>query len=178
MKHSYLFGISAIAAALVAQGLVRADTVDVTTLSAGKKVVTRLDTETLEAESTTVLRKAGAAWVEDEGATEDAREKLAEEQASEEESQQSVINDCNENGIDDSVDISAGATDSDGDGRLDQCEYKYGDLNLNGVINQQDVSILLGWWGIPSPLFGDLDGDGSCGPQDLGVLLARWGSVP
>jgi hypothetical protein len=157
---------------------VGADTVDVTTLSAGKKVVTRIDTQTLEAETTTVLRKTGAVWVEDEVATEDAREKLADEQASDEDPQQSVVNDCDGNGTDDAADISAGATDFDGDGRLDKCEFAYGDLNLNGIINQQDVNILLGWWGIPNPQYGDLDGDGSCGPTDLGVLLARWGSVP
>jgi hypothetical protein len=153
-------------------------TVDVVTVSAGKKVVTTIDTETLEAETTKVLCKEGASWVEDEVATEDAREKLEEEREAEAQSQQSVVNDCDGNGVDDLVDISAGAADYDGDGRLDACEYAFGDLNLNGVINQQDVNILLGWWGIPSPLYGDLDGDGTCGPQDLGVLLARWGLVP
>jgi len=153
-------------------------TVDVIAVSAGKKVVTTIDTETLEAESTKVLRKNGAAWVEDEVATEDAREKLEEEQEAQAETQQSVVNDCNGNGIDDLVDISSGATDFDLDGRLDTCEYAFGDLNLNGVINQQDVNILLGWWSIPNPQYGDLDGDGTCGPQDLGMMLARWGLVP
>lgn len=157
---------------------VGADTVDVTTLSAGKKVVSRIDTQTLEAETTTVLRKAGAVWIEDEAETEDAREKLADEQASDEDPQQSVINDCDGNGTDDAADISAGAIDFDWDGRLDKCEYAYGDLNLNGIINQQDVNILLGWWGIPNPQYGDLNNDNSCGPSDLGVLLARWGFVP
>jgi len=172
-----LFVVTGLLAAAIITS-VGADTVDLTTQSAGKKIVTRIDTETLEAETTTVLRKAGAVWIEDEAETEDAREKLAEEQASDEEAQQSVINDCDSNGTDDAADIAAGAADFDADGRLDKCEYAYGDLNLNGVINQQDVSILLGWWAIPNPQYGDLDGDGSCGPEDLGVLLARWGLVP
>lgn len=178
MRFSPSSVVAAISATLIAQGWVFADTVDLTTVSAGKKVITRVDTASLEAESTTVLRKAGTVWVEDAVATVDAREKLADERAAADESQESVINDCDGNGIDDAEDIASGAADSDSDGRLDQCEFAYGDLNLNGIINQQDVSILLGWWGIPSPQFGDLDGDGSCGPEDLGALLARWGSVP
>jgi hypothetical protein len=67
--------------------------------------------------------------------------------------------------------------DFDNDGILDVCEYRMGDLNLNGVIDAQDVSILLGWWGVPNPVFGDLDGDEVVGPRDLGVLLGRFGVV-
>ncbi|NBX37553.1 MAG: hypothetical protein EBR10_10105 [Planctomycetes bacterium] len=177
MTRSTSTVVAAIAATLIAQGWVFAGTVDVTTVSAGKKVITKVDTASLEAETTTVLRKAGTVWVEDAVATEDAREKLADERAAGDEAQESVINDCDGNGIDDAEDIASGADDSDSDGRLDQCEFAYGDLNLNGIVNQQDVSILMGWWGISSPQYGDLDGDGSCGPKDLGVLLARWGSV-
>lgn len=176
MRTNFILSAAALSAAIITS--VGADTIDLTTQSAGKRVVTRIDTETLEAETTTVLRKAGAAWIEDAAETEDAREKLEDEQNSEEEAQQSVINDCDNNGVDDAADIAAGAADFDIDGRLDECEYTYGDLNLNGIINQQDVSILLGWWDIPNPQYGDLNGDGSCGPQDLGALLARWGLVP
>lgn len=85
--------------------------------------------------------------------------------------------DCNNNGTLDSVEIANGAMDWDTDGVLDSCEYRIGDLNLNGVIDSQDVSILLGWWAIPNPLFGDLDFDGVVGPRDLGILLGRWGVV-
>jgi len=81
-------------------------------------------------------------------------------------------------GDDDLVDlIAGGAMDWDNDGILDSCEFRIGDLNLNGVIDSQDVSILLGWWGVPNPLFGDLDFDGIVGPRDLGILLGRWGVV-
>lgn len=85
--------------------------------------------------------------------------------------------DCNGNGTLDSIEIANGAMDWDGDGVLDSCEYRIGDLNLNGLIDSQDVSILLGWWGISNPLFGDLDFDGVVGPRDLGILLGRWGVV-
>lgn len=83
--------------------------------------------------------------------------------------------DCNGNGIPDSTEISNGAVDSDADGILDSCEYAMGDLNLNGVIDLQDVQILLGWWGIPNPLFGDLNGNNIVDGSDLGILLGRWG---
>ena len=85
--------------------------------------------------------------------------------------------DCNNNGTLDSIEIANGAMDWDTDGILDTCEYRIGDLNLNGVIDGQDTSILLGWWGIPNPLFGDLDFDNNVGPRDLGILLGRWGVV-
>jgi hypothetical protein len=52
-----------------------------------------------------------------------------------------------------------------------------GDLNLNGTIDQQDVSILIGWWGIPNPLFGDLNGDNVVDANDLGIILGRFGAV-
>ncbi|MFM7260299.1 MAG: hypothetical protein ACKO3W_06805 [bacterium] len=85
--------------------------------------------------------------------------------------------DCNSNGIADTVEISAGAIDFDSDLIIDACEYKMGDLNLNGVIDQQDVSILVGWWGIPNPLYGDLNGDNIVDANDLGILLGRFGAV-
>ena len=85
--------------------------------------------------------------------------------------------DCNGNGIPDSTEIANGATDADNDGILDSCEYALGDLNLNGVVDGQDVSILLGWWAIPNPLFGDLNGDNMVDAFDLGILLGRFGVV-
>jgi len=85
--------------------------------------------------------------------------------------------DCDSDGISDAVEISAGAMDWDNDGVLDSCEYALGDLNLNGVIDGQDVSILLGWWGIANPLFGDINGDNAVDARDLGMLLGRFGVV-
>ncbi|MSR42329.1 MAG: hypothetical protein EXS10_10600 [Phycisphaerales bacterium] len=88
-----------------------------------------------------------------------------------------IINDCNNNGIDDGTELATGAADWDNDGRLDVCETAAGDLNLNGVVDSQDVSILLGWWGVPNPLFGDLNSDGIVDATDLGTLLARFGPI-
>ncbi len=88
-----------------------------------------------------------------------------------------IINDCNDNGIDDDAELASGASDWDADGTLDICETTAGDLNLNGVIDSQDVSILLGWWGAANPLYGDLNGDNIVDAVDLGTLLARFGPV-
>lgn len=89
----------------------------------------------------------------------------------------SMMFDCDGNGQLDSIDISNGAIDADGDGVIDRCEYNIGDLNLNGVIDAYDVSILLGWWGVPFPQFGDLNFDGVVNAIDLGTLLGRFGVV-
>lgn len=86
-----------------------------------------------------------------------------------------TVFDCNGNGIPDSTEITNGAADFDHDGILDSCEFALGDLNLNGVVDSFDVSILLGWWGVPSPLYGDLNGDGTVNAIDLGILLGRFG---
>ena len=88
-----------------------------------------------------------------------------------------IINDCNNNGIDDATEIAGGSSDWDNDGRLDICETTSGDFNLNGVVDSQDVSILLGWWGVSNPLYGDLNGDNFVDAVDLGTLLARFGPV-
>lgn len=85
--------------------------------------------------------------------------------------------DCNSNGISDTTEIANGAMDWDNDQILDACEYKMGDLNLNGTIDQQDVSILIGWWGIANPLFGDLNNDNVVDANDLGILLGRFGAA-
>ena len=85
--------------------------------------------------------------------------------------------DCNGNGTPDGVEIAAGAADWDNDQVLDSCEYKIGDLNLNGLVDGADVSILLGWWGIPNPLYGDLNADNVVDARDLGIILGRFGVV-
>ncbi len=85
--------------------------------------------------------------------------------------------DCNGNSVPDATEIANGAFDVDNDSILDSCEYGMGDLNLNGVIDAQDVSILLGWWGIPDPVFGDLNGDDVVDAIDLGILLGRFGAA-
>jgi len=89
----------------------------------------------------------------------------------------STVVDCDGNGTEDSTDIANGAADTDGDGRLDSCEQALGDLNLNGVIDQGDIFIVLGWWHFPIGAPCDFDGDGLVGGRDLGFVLARFGWI-
>ena len=87
-----------------------------------------------------------------------------------------VADDCNANAIPDTCDIAQGMTDKDSDGQPDDCEYAYGDFDLNGLIDAQDLAVLLDAWGIPNPVVGDITGDGVVNGQDLAALLNRWSS--
>lgn len=57
-----------------------------------------------------------------------------------------------------------------------------GDLNRDGTVGAQDVTMLLSYWcgggycPSPSPI-ADLNVDGQVGAADLGMLLNRWGST-
>lgn len=86
--------------------------------------------------------------------------------------------DCDGNGINDVLDLSDGADDANGNGVLDECEFAYGDLNLDGEIDGGDMFIVLGWFASPFPLFGDLNDDGMTNAADMGILLSRWGATP
>jgi hypothetical protein len=85
--------------------------------------------------------------------------------------------DCDSNGLDDQCEIEAGAEDINANARLDTCELRYGDLNLDGVVDGFDLTALLAMWGALNPPYGDLDRDGTVGGLDLTALLARWGPV-
>ncbi|TVQ29876.1 MAG: hypothetical protein EA376_14615 [Phycisphaeraceae bacterium] len=54
------------------------------------------------------------------------------------------------------------------------------DLNGDGVVNAQDLGILLGSWGVcppaPAPCPGDTNGDGVVNAQDLSAILGSWGA--
>jgi hypothetical protein len=87
------------------------------------------------------------------------------------------VTDCDGNGVNDLVDILAGAADLDGNGMLDDCALHPADFNGDGLVDGQDLGILLGQWSQPtSPA--DLDGNGVVDGQDLGILLAGWGAAP
>ncbi|TVQ33094.1 MAG: hypothetical protein EA376_03300 [Phycisphaeraceae bacterium] len=49
-----------------------------------------------------------------------------------------------------------------------------GDLNGDGVVNAQDLGIMLSHWGTSNAV-ADLNGDGVVNAQDLAELLSRWG---
>ncbi|TVQ33096.1 MAG: hypothetical protein EA376_03310 [Phycisphaeraceae bacterium] len=53
-----------------------------------------------------------------------------------------------------------------------------GDVNRDGVVNAQDLALLLGAWGQSGDDVGlsDLNGDGVVNSQDLAILLSYWGN--
>ncbi len=90
--------------------------------------------------------------------------------------------DCNGNTITDSVDIEEGTSlDENGNGIPDECEPDCpSDLNGDGVINLEDLAILLANYGTAggaAPEDGDLDGDGDVDLADLSALLAVYGTT-
>ncbi|MGA0173485.1 MAG: GC-type dockerin domain-anchored protein, partial [Phycisphaerales bacterium] len=48
-----------------------------------------------------------------------------------------------------------------------------GDLNVDGVVNGADLSILLSAWGTADPV-ADINGDGVVNGADLSTLLSNW----
>jgi len=82
--------------------------------------------------------------------------------------------DCNANGLCDIDEIAGGAEDKNQNNQLDACELARGDLNLDGVIDAQDLAVLLNFWGAVNPPVGDLNGDGLISGSDLAVILNNW----
>ena len=52
---------------------------------------------------------------------------------------------------------------------------KIGDMNLDGLINIRDFSILVSKWGTTDQI-ADLNGDGTINIRDFSILVSRWGS--
>jgi hypothetical protein len=55
------------------------------------------------------------------------------------------------------------------------CIGPEGDFNADGQVNAEDLSILLGSWGVCSNCVADINGDGIVGGFDLAIVLANWG---
>ena len=85
--------------------------------------------------------------------------------------------DCNLNGRLDSCDIDDGAPDDDADTHPDQCQYDKGDLDLSGIVDSGDFSILLLYYGEVNPPFGDFDGSGIIDTGDASIMLLNFGDV-
>ena len=82
--------------------------------------------------------------------------------------------DCNSNGILDTCDIAAGAPDVNNNDILDECEC-IGDITGDGVIvNVQDLLSLIGYWGDAGGP-GDLNTDGTVNVADIHMLVEKWG---
>jgi hypothetical protein len=76
------------------------------------------------------------------------------------------------NAVTDNVD--AQAIDLDHNGEADICQLRGGDLNLNGVVDDADMSILLHMTGTePLHGIGDLDGNGVIDSADMSLLLLK-----
>ena len=85
--------------------------------------------------------------------------------------------DCNFNLRIDTCDFEEGASDDDMDGHLDICEFAKCDLDLSGVIDSGDFSILLLYYGEENTPFGDFDGSGMIDAGDAAVMLLYFGPV-
>lgn len=48
------------------------------------------------------------------------------------------------------------------------------DINLDGIVNMLDYSILLANWGVPTNLKADIDGSGTVDYTDLAIMSAQW----
>ena len=158
------------AAASLLSGLCLADGVVKGQTATKKVVVQEVEADIVEVK---VLSKTDSnTWVVADDLTAEANE--AEQSAP----ALGSISDCNQNGIDDSVDIASGtSSDIDGDGKPDSCEIAAGDVNLNGVVNGSDVSIVLGWWNLGYSPTSDCNFDGTVDGMDLAIVLAAFGST-
>ncbi|MEY3143159.1 MAG: hypothetical protein RLY21_1652 [Planctomycetota bacterium] len=81
--------------------------------------------------------------------------------------------DCDNDGMNDLLEIFNGAPDKNTDGVPDDCPAACpGDFNTDGVINAADLAQLLNSWGTAEA---DLNGDGNTNAADLATLLNGWG---
>ena len=84
------------------------------------------------------------------------------------------LEDCDDDGVPDRLQIARDPTlDADGDWTLDACTEPSPDLNGDGVVDGNDLGILLAAWG-PGTGPADLNQDGAVDGNDLGRLLAAW----
>jgi len=86
--------------------------------------------------------------------------------------------DCNGDGLPDYGQLATGQLqDLDFDGRPDQCQCWYLDLDSSGAVDGADLSMVLRGWGPTGGLMprADIDRNGAVDGLDLAMLLAFWG---
>ena len=87
------------------------------------------------------------------------------------------LEDCNNNGTPDFVDILTGASpDLNGDGQADDCCP--GDFDNSGAVDFSDIVSLLAAWGPCVDCPHDLDNNDDVGFTDLLVVLSNYGACP
>jgi hypothetical protein len=92
------------------------------------------------------------------------------------------LEDCNDNGIDDAIDIFLGTEqDLNNNGIPDVCENVGcdADINADGVVDGLDLGLLLQGWNSNGcdDCVGDLNNDGKVNGIDLGLFFAAWGYI-
>ncbi len=85
--------------------------------------------------------------------------------------------DCNENNIDDAVDIATGASaDNNGNGIPDDCEVLcLADIDGSGVVDVSDLIAVISSWGPCSGCPADTNGDQVVDVLDLVAVITSWG---
>ena len=87
-----------------------------------------------------------------------------------------TFTDCNANGQRDSYEIGKNlAADTNANSRIDSCDMADGDLDLNGVIDTADLSLLILNFGPCQGCPDDFDGDGDVTTADIALLLLNFG---
>jgi hypothetical protein len=145
---------------------------DETTLTRGNIRVTAEFDVDMEVEDVVIETRTLDGWRVDAFETEDAQEAITMGDTA----PLAAGTDCNQNGIDDSVEIAGGAADANRNGQLDSCERARGDVNLSGSVNIYDVYFILGLWDTPNNSAGDLDGDGEISGGDISLVLLGYGT--
>ncbi len=84
------------------------------------------------------------------------------------------LGDCNNNGTTDLEEILLGAADANNDGLLDDCQC-LADLSGDGMVDSQDLNIVLGAFGMSGA--GDINGDFQTNSIDLNLILGAFGQA-
>ncbi len=87
-----------------------------------------------------------------------------------------TFTDCNANNQRDAYELSKGwAIDTNTNGRIDVCDMADGDLDLSGMVDTGDLSLMLLNFGPCSGCSDDFDGDGEVSAADVSLLLLNFG---
>ena len=85
--------------------------------------------------------------------------------------------DCDNDGTMDGFQIAAGMPDENANLRLDLCEQRKGDLDLNGMIDFGDIALLMLFFGEEGVPYGDMDANNRIDFGDVALLLLDFGTL-